>query len=550
MTPNVSRIQRLAGFLEDECRRRGVDLVPGQAGHVLRHQARVVAAALHISESWALRSYLDEDAVRGLAANLVREVNAARPVRELVLDVLAKVGGWARDDRRARDCAHPQRPAEGPELGPAIVAGLRALASVAAQQMAWDLYTDAVRLGDQPYAYYADERDGVLLRLPRVCDGMDASWRLRFAGILDQVAQQLRAGTEFVPVCHASTVALALAVSAAPELMDDMDDMDDYEAAESVGLGEGWSPRTADLQIGRALRAIAWNSPALIAYDPEMTYSLEPSTNGIHGRDDLRPEAWFTPFTDLVPGPPSPPHWVVDVLAGGLPAREDPPPFGADEAERAALVDLATGIVEREAAWGRHCDNSGGVEEAPVEAVVLLRPQQLDYMTRKRARSEQQALVVEQNGRLVESAAVRYQVEHDLDDDRDMFDPLWSPAEQDAAPLWAITLTLEDFSGTSALLERLPRQGLGSPYDGGNNWQFASSAQLADRIAGAAFSRPVDGVIVHAPESHGDGVHAAQAWGLVVTRSGHTFCTGCASWGVEAAHHSLITALAQALTQP
>ncbi|AQW46552.1 hypothetical protein SHXM_00015 [Streptomyces hygroscopicus] len=52
--------------------------------------------------------------------------------------------------------------------------------------MAWDLYTDAVHLGDQPYAYYADERDGVLLRLPRVCDGMDAAWRLRFAGILER----------------------------------------------------------------------------------------------------------------------------------------------------------------------------------------------------------------------------------------------------------------------------------------------------------------------------------------------------------------------------
>jgi len=513
---------------------------------VLRHQARVVAAALHISESWALRSYLDEDAVRGLAANLVREVNAARPVRELVLDVLAKVGGWARDDRLARECAHPQRPAKGPELGPALGADLRALASVAAQQMAWDLYTDAVHLGDQPYAYYADERDGVLLRLPRVCDGMDAAWRLQFAGVLEQVAQQLRADTEYAPICHASTVALALAVTAAPELIDDMDDS---EAAESVGLGEDWN--TADLRIGRALRAIAWNSPALIAYDPEMTYSLEPSTDGIHGRDDLRPEAWFTPFTDLGPGLPSPPGWVVDALAGGLPAREDPPPFGADEAGRAALAALAAGIVEREAAGRRHCDNSGGVEEEPVEAVVLLRPQQLDYMTRKRARGEQQALVVEQNGRLVESAAVRYQVEHDLDDAHDMFDPLWSSAEQDAARLWAITLTLEDHSGASALLERLPSQALGSPYtDGNNNWQFASCAQLADRLAGAAFSQPVEGILVHAPESHGDSVHAAQAWGLVVTRSGHTFCTGCAPGGVEAAHHGLVTALTRALPQP
>jgi len=549
VTPRVSRVQRLAGLLEDECRRRGVDLVPGQAGHVLRHQARVVAAALHISESWALRSYLDEDAVRGLAANLVREVNAARPVRELVLDVLAKVGSWAGDDRRARECAHPQRPAEGPELGPALVADLRALASVAAQQLAWDLYTDAVHLGDQPYAYYADERDGVLLRLPRVCDGMDAAWRLQFAGVLEQVAQQLRADTEFVPVCHASTVALALAVTAAPELMDGMDDS---AAAESVGLGEDWSPHFADLRIGGALRAIAWNSPALIAYDPEMTYSLEPSTNGIHGRDDLRPEGWFTPFTQLGPRPPSPPAWVVDAVAGGLPDRGGPPPFGAEDGERAALADLATGIVEREAAWRRHCDSSGGVEEEPAEAVVLLRPQLLDYMTRKKVRAEQQALVVEQNGRLVESAAARYQVEHALDDDRDMFDPLWSPAEQDAARLWAITLTLEDHSGTSALLERLPSQGLGNPYTDadGNNWQFTSSAQLADRIAGAAFSQPVEGIIVHAPESHGDSVHAAQAWGLVVTRSGHTFCTGCAPGGVEAAHHGLITALTHALPQP
>ncbi|MFI6688017.1 hypothetical protein [Streptomyces sp. NPDC050485] len=519
---------------------------------MLRRQARVVAAALHISESWALRSYLDEDAVRGLAANLVREVNAARPVRELVLDVLAKVGGWARDDRLARECAHPQRPAEGPELGPALGADLRALASVTAQQMAWDLYTDAVHLGDQPYAYYADERDGVLLRLPRVCDGMDAAWRLRFAGILEQVAQQLRADTEFAPVCHASTVALALAVTAAPELIDDMDES---EAAESVGLGEDWSPHTADLRIGRALRAIAWNSPALIAYAPEATYSLPPSTNGIHDGDDLRPEAWFTPFTDLGPRPPSPPGWVVDALACGLPAREDPPPFGADETERAALADLATGIVEREAAWRRHCDNSGDVEEEeeeeePAEAVILLRPQQLDYMTRKKARAEQQALIVEQSGQLVDSAATRYQVEHDLDDAHDMFDPLWSPAEQDAARLWAITLTLEDHSGTSALLERLPSQGLGSPYTDGNNWQFTSSAQLADRIAGAAFSQPVEGIIVHAPESHGDSVHAAQAWGLVVTRSGHTFCTGCAPGGAEAAHHGLITALTHALPQP
>ncbi|MEW2498782.1 hypothetical protein AB0942_35510 [Streptomyces nodosus] len=124
---------------------------------MLRHQARVVAAALHISESWALRSYLDGDAVRGLAANLVRDVQAARPVRELVQDVVAKVGGWARDDRRARECAHPQRPATGPDLEPALGADLRALASVAARQMAWDLYADAVRLGDRPYAYYADE---------------------------------------------------------------------------------------------------------------------------------------------------------------------------------------------------------------------------------------------------------------------------------------------------------------------------------------------------------------------------------------------------------
>jgi hypothetical protein len=509
---------------------------------VLRHQARVVAAALHISESWAMRSYLDEDAVRGLAAYLVQEVNAARPVREMVQDVLTKIGGWARDDRQARECAHPQRPATGPELGPALGADLRALASAAAQQLAWDLYTDAVHLGDQTYAYYADERDGVLLRLPRVCDGMDAAWRLRFAGILEQVAEQLRADIEFVPVCHASTVALALAVTAAPDLIDDMDDS---AAAESVGLGEIWSPHTADLRIGRALRAIAWNSPALIAYDPEMTYSLEPSTNGVHGRDDLRPEAWFTPFTDLMPGPPSPPGWVADALASGLPAREDLPPFGADETERAALAALATGIVEREAAWRRHC-----VEVEPVEAVVLLRPQHLDYMTRKKARAEQQALIVEQNGRLVESAAVRYQVDHDLDDDRDMFDPLWSPAEQDAARLWAITLTLEDFSGTSALLERLPSQGLGSPYTEGNNWQFASSVQLADRIAGAAFSRPVEGIIVHAPASHGDSVHAARAWGLVVARSGHALCTGCAPGGAEAAHHGLITALTRVLPQP
>ncbi|MFJ8785821.1 hypothetical protein [Streptomyces sp. NPDC102476] len=512
---------------------------------MLRHQARVVAAALHISESWALRSYLDEDAVRGLAANLVRDVQAARPVRELVQDVLAKVGGWARDDRRARECAHPQRPATGPDLEPALGADLRALASVAARQMAWDLYADAVRLGDRPYAYYADEQDGVLLRLPRVCDGMDAAWRLRFAGILEQVAHQLRADTAFVPVCHASTVALALAVTAAPELVDDMDGS---SAAQPAGFGGDWSPHTADLRIGEALRAIAWNSPALIAYDSEMTYSLEPSTNGIHGRDDLRPEAWFTPFTGVAPRPPSPPGWVVDALAGGLPAREDPPPFGADEAERAALADLAAGIVEREAAWRRHCDNSGDV--GPAEAVILLRPQPLDYMTRKRARAEQQGLIVEQNGRLVESAAVRYQVEHDLEDDRDMFDPVWSSAEQDAARLWAITLTLEDFSGTAALLERPPHQSLGSPYDGGNNWEFASSAQVADRIAGVVFSRPVEGVIVHAPESHGDRVHAAQAWGLVVTRGGHTFCTGCAPGEAEAAHQSLITALTQALPQP
>ncbi|MFI1701405.1 hypothetical protein ACH419_36370 [Streptomyces bobili] len=84
MAPSVSHVQHLAGLLEDECRRRGVALVPGQANHVLRHQARVLAAALHISESWALRSYLDEDTVQRLAANLVREVNAARPVREIV----------------------------------------------------------------------------------------------------------------------------------------------------------------------------------------------------------------------------------------------------------------------------------------------------------------------------------------------------------------------------------------------------------------------------------------------------------------------------------
>lgn len=99
--------------------------------------------------------------------------------------------------------------------------------------------------------------------------------------------------------------------------------------------------------------------------------------------------------------------------------------------------------------------------------------------------------------------------------------------------------------------ERLPNQGLGSPYTGGHNWQFASSAQLAGRIAGAAFSLPVEGVIVHAPEGHGDGVHAVLAWGLVVTRSGHTFCTACApGGGVEAAHHGLITALTHALPQP
>ncbi|MFG2211023.1 hypothetical protein [Streptomyces sp. NPDC048638] len=190
------------------------------------------------------------------------------------------------------------------------------------------------------------------------------------------------------------------------------------------------------------------------------------------------------------------------------------------------------------------------MEEEPVEALVLLRPQQLDYMTRKKVRAEQQALIVEQNGRLVESAATRHQVEHDLDDAHDMFAPLWSPSEQDAARLWAITLTLEDHSGTAALLERLPSQGLGSPYADGNNWQFTSSARLADQLAGAAFSRPAEGIIVHAPASHGDSVHAAQAWGLVVTRSGHTICTCCAPGGVEVAHHGLINALKQALPQP
>jgi hypothetical protein len=513
---------------------------------MIQRQTSVLATTLKISQSWALRSYLDEEAVRDLAANLVEQARAARAPAVRVQESLLTMSASARRARSVRDSYWRESSPNEPDLTAAFSTSLRMLTAKTARRLVGGLYKEIGRWGDQYFPYYADEANEVLGRLPRICDGLNAAWRIKFAAVLGGLADDLASDQLIEITCQARMVALALAVTATPDLVDRI--LDHPLLGEKAGLGAGWVPHLEDLRWGEAAHAIAWHGPALIAYDADYTYSLEPSSTD-SSKQDLRPEAWFTPQSDSDVSVPDPPRWFALKLQAGLPPATVPEAFGTSSGEAIALRRLISGILERHLAWERHCARGSEIESGqPVQAFLLVRPQQLDYMTRKRAREEQEALLLEDDGRLIESAAQLFQVEHNLDDDRAMFEPVVPVPGQDSAVLWAITLYFQEFTGTAALLTKRPDMGLGHGFGSDHDsWLFPTSEHLTARLHGAAFAGCVEGLIVMAPEGHADPAHPGTPWALYSTRSGAVSCTACPPEAIEDSHPNLRVALGSAL---
>ncbi|MFI6283103.1 hypothetical protein [Streptomyces sp. NPDC050988] len=277
--------------------------------------------------------------------------------------------------------------------------------------------------------------------------------------------------------------------------------------------------------------------------------------------EDLRLEAWFTPFDGTVAlWERELPGWVTAALRRGPRPVVQPDAFALRADEQRVLQELTRGIVEREVSWRRSCaqprieageDSDGGRAEeteadTELEALLLVRPQLLHYAVRGQVRTALTALVVEREGRLGDMAAVRYQVEHDLADAGEMFEALISEAEQDAAPLWAITLDLATATATEKLLARLPTAGLGSSGDNGT-WTFDAADDFIERIRGSEFTRDVEGIIVVAANGYEDSAHPDAPWALSVTRSEGVFCTACRNDSAHSQHRALLTVLGSTL---
>ncbi|WP_338676829.1 hypothetical protein V1460_30545 [Streptomyces sp. SCSIO 30461] len=186
------------------------------------------------------------------------------------------------------------------------------LLTVAADSVADSGRHDLLAHGDRVFARPDDEdavwelEDSFLYRLPPLCDGQSAAWRLAMVRAVENLADDLRGGRAPLPTCTAEELAFHLILAEAEMVLDQLDDA---EYAHDVGLptGDRFTARHRTLDLWR--EAFLQDEDVLLHYDealarvaadPDHPVSLQAGTG------DLRPRAWFAPFGNIRPRTPQP----------------------------------------------------------------------------------------------------------------------------------------------------------------------------------------------------------------------------------------------------
>ena len=144
--------------------------------------------------------------------------------------------------------------AEYPTLAQVLTPQAARLLHVAALHLAEAGYEEVLEQGDEPLARDPDEDswypdEGLLTRLPPICDGCDQAWRLSMVRAVENLADDLAAGRAPLPRCNAEEIALHLILRDAEELLDLSDDTDlaDYGLPPQAA----WTPRHRQFTLMR-----------------------------------------------------------------------------------------------------------------------------------------------------------------------------------------------------------------------------------------------------------------------------------------------------------
>ncbi|MFS0691792.1 hypothetical protein [Streptomyces nitrosporeus] len=183
-----------------------------------------------------------------------------------------------------------------------LAARLLAAAATNVAEAGWhDLLQYGDRVVERPDEDDWGYDESFLLKLPPICDGQGAAWRLAMVRAVTDLADDLRAGRAPLPRCTAEELAFHLMLREAEEMLDYLDDAD---YAEDYGLptAEHFTARHRAFSLWR--EAFLQDEDVLFHYDQNLAHVAadpeHPASQQL-GTGDLRPNAWFVTFGNLRP---------------------------------------------------------------------------------------------------------------------------------------------------------------------------------------------------------------------------------------------------------
>ncbi|MFH8257747.1 hypothetical protein [Streptomyces roseolus] len=195
--------------------------------------------------------------------------------------------------------------AEYEELAEVLTPLAASLLAAAATNVAENGWHDLLQHGDR-VAERPDEDDWLydesfLLKLPPICDGQGAAWRLAMVRAVTDLADDLSSGRAPLPRCTAEELAFHLMLSEAEEMLDYLQD-EDYAKDYGLPTAEHFTARHRPFSLWREV--FLQDEDVLFHYDQDLAHVAadpeHPASRQL-GTGDLRPNAWFVTFGNLRP---------------------------------------------------------------------------------------------------------------------------------------------------------------------------------------------------------------------------------------------------------
>lgn len=222
---------------------------------------------------------------------------------------------------------YKERHLHGGALAEVLTPQAAQLLAVAADELAEQGYADVLHYGDRLFEREDDAEDwewgeSFLGRLPPVCDGQGAAWRLAMVRSVEDLAGDLRGWRAPIPTTTSEELAFHLIVGHAKVLLDYLED---EETARGYGLPRADQFTARHRQWDALTEAFLQDEDVLYHYDQglqQVVTDPEHPANKQLGIGDLRPRAWFAPFGNVRPREAArgfAPE-IMEQIAGGDPA--------------------------------------------------------------------------------------------------------------------------------------------------------------------------------------------------------------------------------------